>query len=37
MEKQQHLLAKEVFSPQMTKFRRQRIIHYIEMKHGQLI
>ena len=26
MEKQQHLLAKEVFSPQMTKFRRERII-----------
>ena len=26
MEKQQQLLAKEVFSPQMTKFRRERII-----------
>ena len=26
MEKQQHLLAKEVFSPQITKFRRERII-----------
>ena len=26
MEKQQQLLAKEVFSPQITKFRRQRII-----------
>ena len=27
MEKQQQQLAKEVFSPQITKFRRQRIIH----------
>ena len=26
MEKQQQLLAKEVFSPQITKFRRERII-----------
>ena len=26
MEKQQQLLAEEVFSPQITKFRRQRII-----------
>ena len=26
MEKQQHLLAKEVFSPQITKLRRERII-----------
>ena len=26
MEKQQQLLAKEVFSPQIKKFRRQRII-----------
>ena len=34
---QQHLLAKEVFSPQITKFRRKRIIPYIKMKHGQLI
>ena len=26
MEKQQQLLAKEVFSPQITRFRRQRTI-----------
>ena len=26
MEKQQQLLAEEVFSPQITKFRRERII-----------
>ena len=26
MEKQQQLLAKEVFSPKITKFRRERII-----------
>ena len=26
MEKQQQLLAKEVFRPQITKFRRERII-----------
>ena len=26
MEKQQQLIAKEVFSPQITKFRRERII-----------
>ena len=25
-QQQQHLLAKEVFSPQITKFRRERII-----------
>ena len=28
MEKQQQLLAKEVFSPQITKFRRERIIRF---------
>ena len=39
MEKQQqHLLAKEVFSPQITKFRRERIIPlYTDKKNGQLI
>ena len=31
------LLAKEVFSPQITKFRRERIIPLYKMKHGQLI
>ena len=30
-------LAKEKFSPQITKFRRERIIHSIKMKHGHLI
>ena len=28
MEKQQQLLAKEVFSPQITKFRRERLIPF---------
>ena len=37
MEKQQQLLAKEVCSPQTTKFRRERIIPLYKMKHGQLI
>ena len=36
-QKQQQDLAKEVFSPQMTKFKRKRFIHYTNMKHGQLI
>ena len=34
-QQQQHLLAKEVFSPEITKFRRERIIPLY--KDGQLI
>ena len=38
MEKQQQqLLAKEVFSPQITSLKDKELYHYIKMKHGQLI
>ena len=36
-QQQQQLLAKEVFSPQITKLEEKELYHYIKMKHGQLI
>ena len=37
MEKHKKLLAEEVFSPQITKFRRERIKPLYKEEHGQLI